>query len=59
MKFYQLAVGDRFKFNNQEYIKVQEVTANCCKIKENCKVSGSGERAVLKPLDEIEKVSGN
>jgi pyruvate carboxylase len=59
MKFYQLGVGDRFKFNDQEYVKVQEVKANCCKIKENCKVVGSGEKAVLKPLDEVEKVSGN
>jgi hypothetical protein len=57
MKFHELAVGDKFKFNNQEYIKTQEVRLNCCKIKENCQVVSSGAKAALKPLDEVEKVN--
>jgi len=57
MKFHELAVGDTFRFNNQEYIKTHEVRLNCCKIKENCQIVSSGAKAVLKPLDEVEKVN--
>lgn len=59
MKFHELAVGETFRFNNQEYAKIPEVRVSCCKIKENCQLVGSGEKAVLKPLDEVDRVEAN
>lgn len=56
MKFHELAVGERFLFNNKEYTKIEEVRLSCCKIKENCQASG-GEKTVLKPMDEVEKLN--
>ena len=56
MKFHELAVGERFKFNNVEYTKIAEVRVSCCKVKENCQELVSGTKAVLKPMDEVEKL---
>jgi len=56
MKFHEVAVGDRFKFNNVEYTKIAEVRVSCCKVKENCQELVSGAKAVLKPMDEVEKL---
>lgn len=57
MKFHELAVGEKFKFNNQEYRKIQEIRISCCKIKENCELVANGQKSVLKPLDDIEKIN--
>lgn len=59
MKFHELQVGDKFKFNNVEYIKIPEIKASCCKVEQNCSVVGSDTKAVLKPLDEVEKMENN
>lgn len=56
MKFHELAVGERFKFNNIEYTKIAEVRISCCKVKENCQAVATGAKAVLKPTDEVEKL---
>lgn len=57
MKFYELPNGTRFKFNNQEYVKIKEVKLNCCKVKENAQLIETGEKKVLKALDEVEKIA--
>ena len=59
MKFHELAVGDKFKFNNQEYVKLPEVKASCCKVKHNCENTNGGAKAALQPLDEVEKILTN
>jgi len=59
MKFHELAVGEYFKFNNQEFLKVPEERISCCKVKCNCQNTSTSERVVLKPLDEVEKVVKN
>ncbi len=59
MKFHELAVGERFRFNNQEYTKVPEVRVSCCKVGHNCQLVGSEEKAVLKPLDEVDRIETN
>jgi|694.fasta_scaffold00642_14 hypothetical protein len=56
MKFHEVAVGEKFIHNNQEYIKTPEMRVSCCKIKDNCQILTTGQKAVLKPLDEVEKV---
>lgn len=56
MKFHELPVGERFTFNNKEYVKIEEVRISCCKIKENCREVLTGNTFVLKPMDEVEKV---
>lgn len=59
MKFHELAVGEQFKFNNQEFTKIPEQRVSCCKIKHNCENISTGEKVVLKPLDDVEKISIN
>jgi hypothetical protein len=56
MKFHEVPVGEKFKYNNIEYTKTEEVRVSCCKIKENCQEINSGAKAVLKPMDEVEKI---
>ena len=56
MKFHELAVGDSFLYNNNQYVKVQEVKLNCCKVKYNC-TSTTGSQEARQPMDEVEKVN--
>jgi hypothetical protein len=56
MKFHELAVGERFRINNEEYEKIPEVRISCCKIKENAKSATSGQTTVFAPLDEVDKI---
>lgn len=58
MKFHEVSVGDKFKFNNTEYVKVPEARISCCKIQHNCEIVSTGAKATLKPLDEVEKIQG-
>jgi hypothetical protein len=57
MEFFKIAVGQKFKFNNEEYVKIKEVKVNCCKVKENCEIINTGEKRILKPLDKVETLS--
>ena len=59
MKFHELTVGEKFKFNNREYVKIPEVKASCCKVKHNCEIVSTNAKVVLKPLVEVEKIEGN
>jgi len=56
MKFHEVAVGERFLFNNKEYTKVEEVRLSCCKVRENAQAA-TGEKVVLKPMDEVQKLN--
>lgn len=56
MKFHELAVGEKFKFNDAEFTKIPEERVSCCKIKWNCENVSTGEKIVLKPLDQVEKI---
>ena len=56
MKFHELAVGDNFTYANNQYVKVQEVKLNCCKVKYNCSANSGGQE-VREPMDEVEKVN--
>jgi hypothetical protein len=56
MKFFEVSVGQKFRFNNQEYIKIPEIKVSCCKVQHNAELTGSAEKVVLKPMDEVEVV---
>jgi hypothetical protein len=56
MRFHELAVGDKFKFQDQEYVKIPEIKVSCCKIKENAQCVANSAKSVIKPMDEVEKV---
>ena len=56
MKFHQLKTGDRFKFNNQEYVKINEVIKSCCKVLHNCQTVSDSQKKALRPMDEVEKL---
>lgn len=57
MQFHELAVGDKFKFQNNEYEKVPEVRISCCKIKCNAKSLPDGSEVVIHPKETIEKIN--
>ena len=59
MKFSELSVGDKFTFNGQEYIKIQDVKANCCRTKYNCEVIATGQKELRNVFDQVEKVESN
>lgn len=59
MKFHELAVGEKFKLNNTEYLKIPEVKLSCCKVKENAQSLLDGSKIVIKPLDEVERIVQN
>lgn len=56
MKFHEVAVGEKFKFDNKEYVKVPEVRVSCCKISCNAEIVETSQKVVLNPLDEVEKI---
>lgn len=57
MKFFELAVGDHFRYNTMEYVKVKEERISCCKVGKNAVLYGSTNSSeVVKPLEEVEKI---
>lgn len=56
MKFNELAVNEKFKFNNAIYRKIPDIRVSCCKIKANCENINTKEQILIKPLDEVEKL---
>ena len=58
MKFFELAVGDHFRYNGVAYVKVKEERISCCKVGKNAVLYGSTNSSeVLKPLEEVEKLN--
>jgi len=61
MKFFELAVGDCFKYGGSPVIhtKVKEERISCCKVGKNAVVYGAEEtsKVVIKPLEDVEKVN--
>lgn len=57
MHFHELAINDKFIFNDVRYIKIPEERANCCKVRANCKNIDTEQKTALKPLDKVEKIN--
>lgn len=57
MQFHELAVGDKFQFQDNEYEKVPEVRISCCKVKCNAKLLKDGSEVVLGPKESVEKIN--
>ena len=56
MKFFELAVGDKFTLAGIIYEKVKEERISCCKVGKNAVVYGDDtSKFVVKPLEEVEK----
>jgi len=59
MKFTDLAVGDKFKFNGIIYEKIAAQKVSCCKVLNAINVS-NGNKTMIKPLTvDVEKVEVN
>lgn len=55
MKFFELAVGDKFMYNNLVHEKVKEERISCCKVGKNAIVYGVDDsKVVIKPLEDVE-----
>lgn len=57
MKFFELAVGDKFKCEGLMYVKVKEERVSCCKVGKNAILYGDdSSKIVMKPLQDVEKL---
>lgn len=56
MKFYELAVGEKFTANGSEFTKIPEERISCCQIKWNAENNTSKDKVVMKPMDDVERV---
>jgi hypothetical protein len=57
MKFFELAIGDKFKYEDIIYIKVKEERISCCKVGKNAIIYGDDSSSVvIKPLSDVEKI---
>ena len=59
MKFYELAVGEKFTSNGNEFTKIPEERVSCCQIKWNAENSVTKEKVVVKPMENVERLSNN
>ena len=56
MKFFELAIGDKFSLNGMVYEKVKEERISCCKVGRNAVIYGDDtSKVVIKPLEDVEK----
>ena len=47
--FGELSVGDRFTYNNQEFVKKEEVRISCCQTINACATNDSNNRVYIQP----------
>ena len=56
MKFSEVAVGQVFRFNNEEFLKIEPVKVNCC-TSHNARGVVSGAGTMIKPDADVELVA--
>lgn len=56
-QFQSLAVGDRFMFNNLEFVKISEVRVTCCKVI-NCQSVSNPSETTFVSADTLVTVNG-
>lgn len=56
MKFAEVAVGQKFKFNNIEYTKTDEIKVSCCK-RLNAVNNADQNKIMVSPNQEVELVT--
>lgn len=56
MKFSELAVGQKCKFNGTEYQKTEPQKVSCCKTL-NAVRTDNNEKAMIRPTQEVELVT--
>lgn len=54
--FHELQVGQRFIYNNNEYLKVTEVRVTCCKIESNAVKLKNNEKILFEYKAEVESI---
>ncbi len=60
MKFFELAVGDKFRYEGLLYVKAKEERISCCKVGKNATLWGADDsKVVIKPLADVEKVDNS
>ena len=55
MKFNEVAVGDKFRFNGVVFKKIPEERISCCRVQYNCENFATKAKEKLNPSDEVEK----
>jgi len=56
MKFSELTVGQKFKINEVEYTRIDDIKVSCCK-KLNAINNSNQTKVMIKPTDEVELVT--
>lgn len=60
MKFFELAIGDKFRYEGLIYIKAKEERISCCKVGKNATLYGDdSSKIVIKPLADVEKIDSS
>lgn len=52
--FREVNVGEKFKYNNAEYTKINVVKVSCCQSINAQKVDNEQNRIFVQPLQEVE-----
>lgn len=55
--FGELSVGDRFLFNNQEFVKTNEVRISCCRTVNASAASDSNNTVYIQPTTIVTTVT--
>lgn len=56
MKFSELNVGQKFKFNSIEYQKAEAQKVSCCKVLNAINVA-TQQKVMIKPIEDVELVT--
>lgn len=54
-KFVDLKVGDKFKMNDREFVRIPDQRINCCTVM-NAQAKDNNEKIQVVPITEVEKI---
>lgn len=52
--FQDVAIGTTFRFNNQDYVKIQNIKVSCCRSVNCHKVNSPNDRHFIQPQQKVE-----
>ncbi|NDG30869.1 hypothetical protein EB118_12450 [bacterium] len=53
-QFKDLNIGDKFTFNNIEYVRISDERISCCQVKNAALANDSTTKIQVPPLSEVE-----
>lgn len=53
-QFQNLAVGTKFRYNNTEYVKIENERVSCCRNNNAVMVADATQKTQIAPITEVE-----